>query len=98
MPYPKFNLIKYPVLKQVYFLKKTNLNVFFQYFFNFDICSGTDYGCPMKPFFIKIPNFWAWADEFCSMYVVAPSLVLTLFLQKAKPLCPNPKYLFWIGI
>ena len=24
----------------------------------------TDYGRPMKPFFIKIPNFRAWADNF----------------------------------
>ena len=24
---------------------------------------NTDYGRPMKPFFIKIPNFWAWADN-----------------------------------
>ena len=23
----------------------------------------TDYGRPMKPFFIKIKNFWAWADK-----------------------------------
>ena len=21
------------------------------------------YGCPMKPFFIEIQNFWAWADK-----------------------------------
>ena len=24
---------------------------------------ATDYGCPMKPFFIEIQNFWAWADK-----------------------------------
>ena len=23
----------------------------------------TDYGRPLKPFFKKIPNFWAWADN-----------------------------------
>ena len=23
----------------------------------------TDYGRPIKPFFIKVPNFWAWADN-----------------------------------
>ena len=23
----------------------------------------TDYGRPMKPFFIEIPIFWAWADN-----------------------------------
>ena len=25
---------------------------------------STDYGLPMKPFFIEIQNFWAWADKF----------------------------------
>ena len=25
--------------------------------------SVTDYGRPMKPFFIEIQNFWAWADN-----------------------------------
>ena len=25
--------------------------------------SPTDYGRPMKPFFIEIPNFWAQADN-----------------------------------
>ena len=25
--------------------------------------SITDYGRPMKPFFIEILNFWAWADK-----------------------------------
>ena len=24
----------------------------------------TDYGRPIKPFFVKIPNFWAWEDKF----------------------------------
>ena len=28
-----------------------------------DILQNTDYGHPMKPFFIEIPNFWAWADN-----------------------------------
>ena len=27
----------------------------------------TDYRRTMKPFLIKIPNFWAWADDFCSI-------------------------------
>ena len=27
----------------------------------------TDYGRPMKPFFIEILNFWAWADKFWSI-------------------------------
>ena len=39
------------------------------------ITMGTDYGCPLKPFLNKIPNFWAWADNldryfvaFCSFF------------------------------
>ena len=33
--------------------------------FDLDTClvSLTDYGRPMKPFFIEIQNFWAWADK-----------------------------------
>ena len=38
--------------------------------FNVDICTNihffeqsTDYGHPMKPFFIEIQNFWAWEDK-----------------------------------
>ena len=34
-----------------------------RHFWEIWIFSNTDYGCPMKPFFIKIPNFWAWADK-----------------------------------
>ena len=72
----------------------------------------------MKPSFIEIPNFLAWADnlgrlifghlahfqriyqhpfwysESQSMF----SINQQLFLQKIKPLYPNPKYLFGIGI
>ena len=50
------------------------------------ILTSTDYGRPMKPFFIEIPNFWAWADKFgqinyaaCGVFLVnlsAPILVL----------------------
>ena len=30
----------------------------------------TDYGRPMKPFFIKIPNFWTiWVDKFFGEFV-----------------------------
>ena len=28
----------------------------------------TDYGRPMKPFFIKIRNSWAWADKFWGVW------------------------------
>ena len=27
------------------------------------LANTTDYGRPMKPFFIEIQNFWAWADK-----------------------------------
>ena len=34
--------------------------------------SGTDYGCPMKPFFIEIPNFGLgqtiWTDKFWGIW------------------------------
>ena len=70
----------------------------------------TDYGCPMEPFFIK--NFWAntfWGiwdifGRFISTYFGTVSSLSMfsinqpLFLQKTKPLYPNPKYLFGIRI
>jgi hypothetical protein len=28
----------------------------------------TDYGRPMKPFFIEIPKVWAWADKFWGIF------------------------------
>ena len=68
---------------------------------------ATDYGCPMKQFFIGIPNFWAWADKlgrghlgyFRLNYqyfgIVSPlsmfSTIQSLFLQKTKPLYPHFK-------
>ena len=68
----------------------------------------------MKPFFIEIPNFWAWADKFWGIWdifgqfisphfgTVSPlsmfSINQPLFLQKTKHLYPNHKYLFGIGI
>ena len=30
-----------------------------------ELAHPTDYGHTMKPFLIKIPNFWAWADNWC---------------------------------
>ena len=75
---------------------------------------ATEYGRPMKPFFIKVPNFWAWADTFWGVWGVFKWFISThfgtvsplsmvsinqpLFLQKTKPLYLNPKYLFGIGI
>ena len=59
-------------------------------------------------------NFWAWADNlgrilgyFWPIYqrhfgIVSPlsmfSINQPLFLEETKPLYPNPKYLFGIGI
>ena len=64
----------------------------------------------MKPFFIKIPNNWAWAVKFWGIWgifgrfinthfgTVSPlsmfSINQPLFLQKTKPSYPNPKYIF----
>jgi hypothetical protein len=57
-----------------------------------------DYGRPMKPFFIEIPNSWAWADKFWGIFsqtistysgTVSPlamfSTIQPLFLKKTKP-------------
>jgi len=30
----------------------------------------TDYERPMKPFFIEIQIFWAWADKFLGIWVI----------------------------
>ena len=72
------------------------------------------YGHPMKPFFIEIQNFWAWADKFWGIWGIFSQTIIThfgtasplsifsiiqpLFLQKTKPLYSHPKYLFGIGI
>ena len=74
---------------------------------------ATDYGHPMKPFFVEIPNFWAWADELWDIWDIFGWFISThfgtviplsmfsinqpLFLQKAKPLYPHPKYLSGLG-
>jgi hypothetical protein len=51
----------------------------------------------MKPYFIEITNFWAWADKFGGI-CIGFSINQPLFLQKTKPLYPNPKYLSETGI
>ena len=48
---PQFSSMHFPVVLQL-------LAIVIGFFF---LC--TDYGRPIKPFFIKIPNFWAWADK-----------------------------------
>ena len=68
----------------------------------------------MKLFFIKISKFWTWADTFWGIWGIFGQFIsnhfstvspLSMFfinqpliLQKTKPLYPNPKYLFGIGI
>ena len=37
----------------------------------------TDYGLPMKPFFIEIPNFWA--DRFCGIWGIFGRIICTHF-------------------
>ena len=62
---------------------------------------------PNQAFFIEIQNFWAWADKFWGIWGIFGQTISThfgtvtiqpLFLQKTKPLYPNPKYLFGIEI
>jgi hypothetical protein len=61
----------------------------------------------MKPFFIEIQNFWAWADKFWGIWGIFGqtinthfgtvfSIIQSLFLQKIEPLYTHPK--FGIGI
>ena len=66
----------------------------------------------MEPFFIEIPNFWAWADTSWGIWGIFDQTISTqfvtvsplsmfyiiqpLFLQKTKPLYPHPKNLFGI--
>ena len=46
----------------------------------------TDSGRPMKPFFIKIPNFWAWADKFGGIWGIFSQTINSDFCT-ASPLC-----------
>ena len=39
-------------------IELSNLNLAFN-----NLVSDTDYRRPMKYFFIKTPNFWAWSDN-----------------------------------
>ena len=71
----------------------------------YDMVLVTDYGHPIKLFFIKNPkllglgrqiwqiNFGAFVSPFSMFSINQP-----LFLQKTNPLYPNAKYLFGIGI
>ena len=39
----------------------------------------TDYGRPMKPIFIEVPNFWAWADTFWDIWGIFSRTISTHF-------------------
>ena len=39
----------------------------------------TDYGRPMKPFFIEIPTFQAWADKFWGIWSIFGQFISTHF-------------------
>ena len=54
----------------------------------------TDYGRPMKPIFIEIISTHFVTVKPLSMFFINQPL----FLQKTKPIHPNPEYLFGIGI
>ena len=78
-----------------------------------DLLTPQDYGHKMKPFFIEITNFWAWADRFWGIWgifgrtistqfgTVTPlsmfSIIQPLFLQKLS-LCTYPHPKFLFGI
>ena len=64
-----------------------------------------DYGRPMEPFFINLGQLGYLQPIYQHPFLYNESLVNVfffinqpLFLQKTKPLYPNPKYLFEIGI
>ena len=75
------------------------------------IVSATEYGRPMKPFFIELLKldrqilghllyFWSKYQQPCwySESLVHIFIIQPLLLQKTKPLYPHLKYLFGIGI
>ena len=51
------------------------------------------YGRPMKPFFIKIPNFWAWADKLPVEQKI-PKILLFIFFQTQKPIVECVKFTY----
>jgi hypothetical protein len=69
---------------------------------------------PNEAFSLEIQNFWAWADKFWDIWGISGQFISThfgtvspfsmfsisqpIFLQTTKPLYPNPKCLFGIGI
>ena len=46
---------------------------------SFEMDGTTDYGRPMKPFFIKIQKVWAWADKFWGIWGIFSQTISTHF-------------------
>ena len=79
------------------------LNLSFQHYYN-------GLAQEVHKFFSQYQPFWAWADKFWGIWGIFGQTISThfgtvshlsmfsinqpLFLQKTKPLYPNPKYLF----
>ena len=49
------------------------------FFWLFSMLVCTDYGRPMKPFFIEIPNVWAWADKLWGIWGIFGQTISTHF-------------------
>ena len=52
-----------------------------QPFDNFWMLLTMDYRRPMKPFFIEIQNFWAWADNSVAFVVFLAELSAPIFVR-----------------
>ena len=61
----KKEIIQAGPLWQTLFLKKNAYSETKNYVLSHSMIWTTDYGRPMKPFFIEIQNFWTWADKLC---------------------------------
>ena len=98
---------------QIYMMIYLNENSF-RFRYNIKDPVHGPYRRPMKPLFIEIQNFWAWADKFWGIWgifgqtisthfgTVSPLSMLSinqpLFLQTTMLLYLHPKYLFGIRI
>ena len=47
--------------------------------YTFGLVLTTDYGHPVKHFFIEIQNFWAWADKFWGIWGIFGQTISTHF-------------------
>ena len=53
------------------------------------VITGKDYERPIKPFFIEIQNFWAWADKLGRS---SPNFLLLKTWSVCDPVKKGPKY------